>query len=58
MPKFRNCLVFWPMAGSTLEECRNQLIEMIEGWLIVGIRHGDVLPVLDTIDLNSVIEAA
>lgn len=44
--------------GSTLEECRNQLIEVIEGWLIVGIRHGDVIPVLDTIDLNPVIEAA
>lgn len=44
--------------GSTLEECRNQLIEVIEGWLIVGIRHGDAIPVLDTIDLNPVIEAA
>lgn len=44
--------------GPTLEECRNQLIEVIEGWLIVGIRHGDVIPVLDTIDLNAVIEAA
>ena len=44
--------------GSTLEECRNQLIEVIEGWLIVGIRHGDHIPVLDMIDLNPVIEAA
>lgn len=44
--------------GSTLEECRQQLIEVIEGWLIVGFRHGDRLPVLDSIDLNAVAEAA
>ena len=44
--------------GSTLEECRTQLIEVVEGWLIVGIRHGDVIPILDAIDLNPVVEAA
>lgn len=44
--------------GSTLEDCRQQLIEVIEGWLIVGFRHGDTLPVLDTIDLNAVTEVA
>lgn len=43
--------------GNTLEECRQQLIEVIEGWLIVGFRHGDRLPVLDAIDLNAVAEA-
>ncbi|GAB2557521.1 type II toxin-antitoxin system HicB family antitoxin [Spirosoma areae] len=32
--------------GSTVEECRNQLVEVIEGWLLVGIRHGDVIPAL------------
>ncbi len=44
--------------GDTLEACRQQLIEVIEGWLIVGFRHGDELPVLDAIDLNAVTEAA
>ena len=44
--------------GNTLEECRQQLIEVIEGWLIVGFRHGDRLPVLDAIDLNAVVEPA
>ena len=44
--------------GNTLEECRQQLIEVIEGWLIVGFRHGDTLPVLDSINLNIVAEAA
>lgn len=34
--------------GDTLEACRQQLIEVIEGWLIVGFRHGDTLPVLDS----------
>ena len=44
--------------GATLEECRQQLIEVIEGWLIVGFSHGDTLPVLNTIDLNTVAETA
>lgn len=44
--------------GATLEECRQQLIEVIEGWLIVGFRHGDTLPVLDAINLNAVAETA
>lgn len=42
--------------GNTLEECRQQLIEVIEGWLIVGFRHGDTLPVLDAVNLNAVRE--
>lgn len=44
--------------GNTLEDCRQQLIEVIEGWLIVGFRHGDTIPILDAIDLNTVAEAA
>lgn len=43
--------------GGTLEDCRQQLIEVIEGWLIVGFRHGDTIPVLDSVDLNTVSEA-
>ncbi len=45
-------------SGNTLEECRKELIDVIEGWLIVGIRHGDFLPILDGIDLNIGIETA
>ncbi|TAE23238.1 MAG: type II toxin-antitoxin system HicB family antitoxin [Cytophagales bacterium] len=44
--------------GDTLESCREQLIEVLEGWIIVGIRHGHALPVVDEIDLNPVVEAA
>lgn len=45
-------------SGNTLEECRKELIEVVEGWLIVGIRHGDFLPILDGIDLNIGVETA
>ena len=38
--------------GATLEECREELGEALEAWLIAGLRHGDTLPVIDGIDLN------
>jgi predicted RNase H-like HicB family nuclease len=38
--------------GATLEECRDELGEALESWLIAGLRHGDDLPVIDGIDLN------
>jgi len=38
--------------GATLEDCREQLEGALESWIIVGLRHGDPLPVLDGIDLN------
>ncbi len=31
-------------SGHTLEACREQLQEVLEGWLIVGIRHGHFTP--------------
>ena len=30
--------------GRTLEECRAQLVEVIEGWLIVRLRKGLAIP--------------
>lgn len=38
--------------GNTLYECQNELRSVLEGWLIVKIRHGDQLPVIENIDLN------
>lgn len=38
--------------GKTLFECQNELESVLEGWLIVKIRHGDTLPVLDGFDIN------
>ncbi|MEK6755559.1 MAG: type II toxin-antitoxin system HicB family antitoxin [Bacteroidota bacterium] len=39
--------------GKTVEECRNELVEVIEGWLFLKLRDGDAIPVLDGIDLNA-----
>ena len=38
--------------GKTLYECQEELRAALEGWLIVKIRHGDRIPVIDDIDLN------
>lgn len=38
--------------GATLYQCQQELRSALEGWLIVKIRHGDKLPVLDRINLN------
>ncbi len=39
--------------GDTLEECREELREALEAWVMAGLRHGDSLPVIDGLDLNS-----
>lgn len=38
--------------GKTLYECEQELRSVLEGWLIVKIRHGDKLPVIGSIDIN------
>jgi len=38
--------------GNTLYNCQNELKSVLEGWLIVKIRHGDRLPMMDGFDLN------
>jgi predicted RNase H-like HicB family nuclease len=38
--------------GETLYQCQNELRSVLEGWLLVKIRHGDHLPVIDGLDLN------
>ncbi len=38
--------------GKTLYECQYELRLVLEGWLLVKIRHGDILPVIDSVDLN------
>ena len=42
--------------GDTLEECRETLRECLELWLMVGLRHGDDIPLVDGIDLNAMAE--
>jgi predicted RNase H-like HicB family nuclease len=36
----------------TLEECRDALQEVLEGWIILGLRLGHTLPELDGISLR------
>ncbi|MBI4594836.1 MAG: type II toxin-antitoxin system HicB family antitoxin [Candidatus Tectomicrobia bacterium] len=38
--------------GDTLWICQQELRTSFEGWLIVKIRHGDTIPVIDRINLN------
>lgn len=38
--------------GKTLYECQKELRSVLEGWLIVGLRHGDPLPVIQTPDFR------
>jgi predicted RNase H-like HicB family nuclease len=43
--------------GTTLEECRETLREVLEDWLLIGLRHGHSIPVIEGIDLNRKAEA-
>ena len=40
------CQGVWANA-STLEECREELQDALEGWIILGLRLNHTLPVLD-----------
>lgn len=36
----------------TLEACREELQEVLEGWIILGLRNGHTLPVIDSMNLT------
>ncbi len=38
--------------GKSVEECRKELIEVLEEWLVFKIRDKDYIPVVNGIDLN------
>jgi len=38
--------------GATLRECEDELRSTLEDWLLVGLKLGHMLPVVDGIDLN------
>lgn len=38
--------------GEILYECQKELCSVLEGWIIVKLRHGDQLPVINGINLN------
>ena len=37
--------------ADTLEECRKELAEVLEGWILLGIELGHEIPALPSIDL-------
>ncbi|MBC6481940.1 MAG: type II toxin-antitoxin system HicB family antitoxin [Hormoscilla sp. GM7CHS1pb] len=45
------CPGVWGNA-ETLEACREDLQDALEGWIILGLRLGHTLPIVDGIDLN------
>ena len=38
--------------GKTLEACRQELQEVLEDWLLLKLRDGDRIPVIERINLN------
>jgi predicted RNase H-like HicB family nuclease len=39
-------------SAKTLEECREQLAEVLEEWILLGVSRNDPLPVVDGIELK------
>jgi predicted RNase H-like HicB family nuclease len=41
--------------GDTIEDCSQDLIEVIEGWVALGLRMGHTIPTIDgrTIDISA-----
>ena len=48
IPRFRGT---WANA-STLEDCRDELREVLEDWMLVRVRQGLTLPIISGINLN------
>jgi predicted RNase H-like HicB family nuclease len=38
--------------GATLKECESELHSTLEDWILVGLKLGHFLPVIDGMDLN------
>ncbi len=36
----------------TIEECKDELLSVLEDWILVGLRFGHSLPIVRGIDLN------
>jgi predicted RNase H-like HicB family nuclease len=49
------CQGVWANA-ETLEACRDELQEVLEGWIILGLRLGHTLPVINDLDLTPALE--
>ena len=38
--------------ADTLEECRNELQSVLEGWIVLGLQFGDQLPEVNGVSLR------
>ncbi|MGK7887056.1 MAG: type II toxin-antitoxin system HicB family antitoxin [Crocosphaera sp.] len=38
--------------GLTIEECRQDLLEVLEEWIILKLQDGDTLPIVDNLELK------
>ncbi len=44
--------------AGTLEDCREELQDVLEGWIALGLRLGHTLPMVENITLTFALEAA
>jgi predicted RNase H-like HicB family nuclease len=51
--EIQECPGVWGNA-TTLELCQEDLQDALEGWIILGLRLGHTLPIIDEVDLNLV----
>ncbi len=45
-------------SGKTLEQCRENLRDVVEGWILVSIKRGVPIPKLGTIEIKEIEEHA
>ena len=38
--------------GDTRDKCRDELQSTLEDWILIKVRQGDTLPVIDGVDIN------
>ncbi len=48
IPRCKGVVAF----GATLKDCEDELRSTLEDWIVVGLKLGHPLPVIDEIDLN------
>jgi predicted RNase H-like HicB family nuclease len=42
--------------GKTLEECRHNLKEVIEGWILISIKKGLIIPKLGEMEIKELVK--
>ena len=55
--EIEKCKGVWA-ESDTLENCRKELQEVLEGWLILKLKDGDEIPVINNIEINQKVAVA